>query len=206
MAPAGPQNALMTRPRRDTMLRVLKVALPLLIGLLVAFLVLAPLGKNKEISFLLDKNKVETAEERMRVQSARYQGQDNQGRPFEVEAQQAVQARSTDPTVEIKGMAARILLSEGPATMNADQGRYNLDEQTVLVQGPILFKATDGYELATRDVTVDLNSRQMTGSGRVEGRMPLGTFSADEMTADLGAREVTLTGRARLHIDQGALR
>jgi len=39
----------------------------------------------------------------------------------------------------------------------------------------------------------------------VEGRMPLGTFRADRMSADLPERKVVLEGNARLHIDQGAL-
>ena len=196
------------RPRRsrDLVVRTLKVALPLLIGLLAAYLVLAPLQRNKEISFILDKNKVETAKERMRVQSARYQGQDNEGRPFVVAADQAVQARSTDPVVRILGMAARIQLAEGPASLSARRGQYNLEEERVQVIGPVLFSAYDGYRLQTSDVTVDLNTREMTGSGRVEGRMPLGTFSADKMTASLPDRRIVLTGRTRLHIEQGALR
>ena len=196
------------RPRRsrDLVVRSLKVALPLLIGLLAAYLVLAPLQKKKEISFILDKNKVETAKERMRVQSARYQGQDNEGRPFVVAADQAVQARSSDPVVQILGMAARIQLAEGPASLTARRGRYNLEEERVQVIGPVLFSAYDGYRLQTHDVTVDLNTREMTGSGRVEGRMPLGTFSADKMTASLPDRRIVLTGRTRLHIEQGALR
>jgi lipopolysaccharide export system protein LptC len=188
------------------MVRALKVLLPLLIGLLAAYLVLAPLKRDKEISFILDKNKVDTAKERMRVQSARYQGQDNVGRPFQVSANQAVQARSNDPIVQIRGMAARIELDEGPAAITAGRGEYDMDKEQVNVIGPVLFSAYDGYRLQTRDVVVDMKTREMTGSGRVEGRMPLGTFSADKMTANLPDRRIVLTGRTRLHIDQGALR
>lgn len=202
----APELAITPKRSRDTLVRVLKVALPLLIGLLAAYLVLAPLERNKEISFILDKNKVETAKERMRVQSARYQGQDNDGRPFVVSANQAVQARSSDPVVQIRGMAARIELAEGPAAITAGRGEYDMDQERVNVIGPVLFSAYDGYRLQTRDVVVDMKTREMTGSGRVEGRMPLGTFSADKMTANLPDRRIVLTGRTRLHIEQGAIR
>jgi lipopolysaccharide export system protein LptC len=37
----------------------------------------------------------------------------------------------------------------------------------------------------------------------VDGQMPLGSFSAGRMQADLEARTVTLEGRAHLHIVQG---
>jgi lipopolysaccharide export system protein LptC len=36
--------------------------------------------------------------------------------------------------------------------------------------------------------------------------MPLGTFSADRLSADLPERTVVLDGGARLHINQGALK
>lgn len=190
----------------DEVVRTLKIALPVMIGVLMAFLAMAPLSKNQEISFILDKQKVDVAKERMRVQEARYRGQDDKGRPFMITARSAVQATSRDPIVDILGMRARIALESGPATLNADRGRYNLETETVNVIGPILFTAADGYRLQTHDVAVDLDSRVMATDGRVEGQMPLGRFSANRMRADLESRTVTLTGNARLHIVQGGLR
>ena len=190
----------------DAVIRFLKIALPVAIGVLTAFLLLAPLSKGDEISFLLDKNKVAVAEERMRVQAARYRGQDARGRPFIIDARQAVQATSADPIVDIMGMAARIRLEDGPAMLHADQARYNLETETVRVPGPVTFSAADGWRLATSGVSVDLNQRTLASDDPVDGRMPLGTFSASRMTADLAQREVTLSGNARLHIVQGALR
>ena len=64
---------------------------------------------------------------------------------------------------------------------------------------------TYGYRLETRDVTVDLKTRSLESGGRVEGRMPLGTFSAGRLRADLGERHVVLDGGASLKINQGAL-
>jgi lipopolysaccharide export system protein LptC len=196
-APGGP---------RDWILKLLKVALPAGVGVLLAYLFLTPLSKNREISFLLDKNKVAAAEERMKVQSAQYRGQDDKGRPFTVTADKALQVSSADPVVEISGMDGRILLDDGPASIEAQRGRYNMDEQKVDVLGPILFRAADGYSLETRDVTFDFTSQKVASGGRVEGRMPLGRFSAGRIEADLAARTVVLSGRARLHIVQGALR
>jgi len=190
----------------DYLVRFLKIALPAVVGVLLAYMLLSPLSKERELSFLLDKNKVDTARERLKVQSAQYRGVDNQGRPFTIDARNAVQARSSDPVVAITGMSAQIQLAEGPARLQAEQGRYDMDSQKVDVLGPILFAAADGYRLQTRDVTVDLNTRSMSSAGRVDGQMELGRFSADRMSVDLPSRRVVLSGRARLHIVQGALR
>jgi len=190
----------------DWLMRFLKVILPAGVGLLLAYLLLSPLSKEKEISCLLDKNKVDTARERLKTQKAEYRGLDDKGRAFSIQAAQAVQAKSSDPVVDIGGMSARIQLEEGPATITADKARYNMDSQKVDVIGPILFTASDGYRLETRDVALDLNKHVAVSGGGVEGRMRLGRFTAGGMTVDLPQRRVVLTGRPRLHIDQGGLR
>jgi lipopolysaccharide export system protein LptC len=46
----------------------------------------------------------------------------------------------------------------------------------------------------------------MWSRGPVEGRLPLGNFSAGRFRVDLGTRTVVLDGRARLHIKQGVIR
>jgi lipopolysaccharide export system protein LptC len=190
----------------DWLMRFLKVVLPAGVGLLLAYLLLSPLSKEKEISFLLDKNKVDVARERLKTQSAEYRGLDDQGRAFTIQAAQAVQEKSSVPIIDIGGMAARIQLKEGPATLTADKARYNLDTQKVDVLGPILFTAADGYRLETRDVILDLNNHSAVSGGGVEGRMRLGRFTAGGMTVSLPDRRVVLTGRPRLHIEQGAIR
>jgi lipopolysaccharide export system protein LptC len=190
----------------DWLMRFLKVVLPAGVGLLLAYLLLSPLSKEKEISFLLDKNKVDVARERLKTQKAEYRGLDDQGRAFSIQAAQAVQAKSSVPIVDIGGMAARIQLKEGPATITADKARYNMDSQKVDVIGPILFTAADGYRLETHDVVLDLNNHSAVSGGGVQGRMRLGRFTAGGMSVSLPERRVVLTGRPRLHIEQGGLR
>ncbi|HYI65166.1 MAG TPA: LPS export ABC transporter periplasmic protein LptC [Allosphingosinicella sp.] len=190
----------------DRVIRFLKLALPALIGVVLAFLAFSPLEDKQEISFLLDKNKVDTAEERLKVTAAQYRGQDNDGRPFVLSARSALQATSADPVVEIRDMSARIVLHDGPAQLRAGRARYNMESDQVDVVGPILLSAAGGYTMRTHDVNVDLRARTLSSRGAVEGRMPLGRFSADRLHANLPDRTVVLTGRARLHIEQGGLR
>ncbi len=190
----------------DSLVRLLKIFLPTAIGVLLAYLALAPRQKGRDVSFILDKNKVDVAKERMRVQAARYRGQDDEGRPFTIDASSAVQATSQDPIVEILGMSAELGLASGPATLRAERGRYDMEAQKVDVIGPILLTAADGYRLETRDVLVDFNEKGLASRGPVDGTMPLGRFSADKLEANLPERRVVLSGRARLHIKQGGLR
>jgi len=190
----------------DKIVRILKLALPALIGVVLAFLAFSPLEDKQDISFLLDKNKVGTAEERLKVTAAQYRGQDNDGRPFVLFARSALQATSATQVVEIRDMSARILLDTGPAQLRAGRARYNMENDHVNVVGPILFSAANGYQMRTRDVTLDLRARTLQSRGAVDGVMPLGRFSAGRLEANLPDRTVVLTGRARLHIAQGGIR
>jgi lipopolysaccharide export system protein LptC len=191
--------------RHDRLVRIAKVALPSAVGALIAVLAFAPLDKQGDASFILDKNKVGNAPERMRVESARYVGEDNKGQKFSIEAESAIQHRSDVPIVDINGMLARLGLSQGPLEIVADLARYDLEGQKIAVQGPVRVAGHDGYKIETRDVNVDLKQRRLASSGPVSGSMRLGQFRAQSMSADLGARTVTLQG-ARLKIVQGAVR
>jgi lipopolysaccharide export system protein LptC len=192
--------------RHDRLIRLARIALPATIGVLSAGLVLAPLTMRGEISFVLAKDTVAMARERLRVTSATYRGEDSKGQPFQLNAGSAVQVSSRDPVVKLSDLSATIALVDGPAMLRADSGRYDMDREIVNIDGPILFTSADGYRLSTRDVAVGLKTRKLASGGPVEGRMPLGNFSAERITADLDSRTVTLEGRARLHIVQGAVR
>lgn len=192
------------RPRsgHDRLIAALRLALPVAMGIIALVLVVAPLLKRNEISFVLAKDNVEIAKERMRVSTASYRGSDDKGQAFELKAGSAVQTSSADPIVRMNDLSARLDQAEGPATLNAASGRYDIDKEVVSVDGPIIFQAADGYRLETRDVAVGLRSRKVASGGPVDGKMPLGNFSANRMSADLEARTVRLDGRARLRIVQ----
>ncbi len=189
----------------DRLVKLAKVALPSAVGVLIAVLAFAPLDKDGDASFILDKNKVDNAPERMRVEAARYVGEDNRGQKFSIEAASAIQQRSDAPIVDINGMMARLGLSQGPLTILANLARYDLEGQKIAISGPVRVVGPDGYRIETRDVMVDLKERRLTSSGPVSGAMRLGQFRAQSMSADLGERTVTLRG-ARLKIVQGAVR
>jgi len=203
---AGKQRWAEPGSLHDWLVKWTKVILPSAVGVLIAILALAPLGKHSDVSFILDKKKVQGASERMRVELARYTGTDDKGQQFTMIANRAIQRSSDVPVVDITGMFARLNLAQGPLLVAANQGRYNLDTLKVNIDGPVKVVGGDGYRLATRDVTVDLKHRQLASEGPVSGAMRLGQFQAGQLHADLGQRTVVLDHGARLKIVQGAVR
>ncbi len=218
----------------DRTINWMRRLLPMGIGALTVFLIFSPLAKTHgEISFLLDKDTVDMAQERLRVQAATYRGQDSKGRAFVLTAGNAVQKTSKDPIVRLSDVSASIQMAEGPASIVAKNAEYDMDSETVRIVGPVTFQTADGYRMDMTDVSIGLKDRLVRSTGGVDGALPqgniasgtmaanirdetvsmgggvrgsmrLGSFTAGHMDADLANRSVLLSGRAQLRIKQGA--
>ena len=190
----------------DRLIGLLARALPVLVGILAALMIITPLSPRGEVSFLLDRNKVALIDERLSVDNAMYRGRDDTGRPFSLMAGEAVQRSSVEGLVRMQDLVAQMVLAEGPARLTAQGGTYDIDEETVAVDGPVRLTANDGYTMVARGVSVDLRARMMRGDEGVSGEIPAGTFSGDAIRADLGARTLTVEGNAQLTMIPGKLR
>jgi len=189
----------------DRLVRWLAILLPAGIGAVLAIMVVAPLFPRGEISFLLDRNKVATTEDRLRVNQALYRGEDSRGRPFSVTAGSAVQKSAQVQEVQLGQITAAILLKDGPATLKADTATIHLDRNTMAVPGSLVFGTADGYRMTTGGVEIDLKNQVVAGNGGVTGSAPSGTFSADRLRVDLENRTIALDGRAQLRMQDGAI-
>ena len=189
----------------DRLVKFLATALPMAVGVIAALMVITPLSPRGEVSFLLDRKKVDVIDERLRAEKALYRGQDNKGRPFSLTAGEAVQRSSAEGIVRLRNLAARLLLPEGPAQILAAAGEYDLRSDRVQITDTVRFSAADGYAMRLDGVTVDLPKRMVSGAGGVSGTVPAGSFSADRLEVNLDARTVSLIGNARLRMIPGKI-
>ncbi|MDC8753639.1 LPS export ABC transporter periplasmic protein LptC [Erythrobacter sp. sf7] len=190
----------------DRLVGFLARALPMLVGIVAALMIITPLSPRGEVSFLLDRNKVALIDERLSVDNAMYRGRDDKGRPFSLMAGEAVQRSSIEGLVRMRDLVAQMVLADGPARLSAQGGTYDIEAETVAVDGPVRLTANDGYSMVAQGVSVDLKARLMRGDEGVSGEVPAGTFSARSIRADLSARTITLEGDARLTMIPGKLR
>lgn len=182
----------------DALVAFLGKALPMMIGVLAAFMVIVPLSPRGEVSFLLDRNKVALVKERLRVENAMYRGQDSSGRPFSLSAGLAAQRSSAEGVVRMENLVAWLMMDDGPARVSAGGGSYAIREKQVRFLGPAQMSSADGYAMSVDGIVLDLDKKQMTGTRGVTGKLPAGSFSANRLIADLPARRVVLDGNAHL--------
>lgn len=188
---------------RDKRIAFLKLALPAAAALLTFVLVLMPLLQTRELSFLLSKDKVAKAGERLRIEAAMYRGETAEGDPFEVSAADAVQRTSARPVVDLTGLEARLTDNEGPVRVTAPAGAFDMTADTLTVSGPVMLRSQRGWSLDSETVVVSLKNRTVRTDRPVRGRVTVGAFSAERAFGDVGGRRVVLEGGARLRITPG---
>jgi lipopolysaccharide export system protein LptC len=115
--------------KHDRLVRMLRVLLPSIIGVLLAVLAFSPFSNTREMSFVLAKDEVNLAKERMRVSNALYRGEDTKGRPFSLSAGSAVQKSSNEPILRMQDLEGRLLMDNGPASIVAGHGYYDRYER-----------------------------------------------------------------------------
>jgi lipopolysaccharide export system protein LptC len=191
--------------RHDRLIRAMRVVLPSIIGLLVAILAFSPFTGQQELSFVLNKDEVNLSRERLRVVEALYRGEDSKGRPFSLRAGSAVQKTSAQPVLDMTSLSGRISLQDGPASIIAQRGSYDLGKETMRVTGPLAVESP-GYDMVASNVELSLKDRTMQSFGPVSGRTKVGTFHAGRLRADLDTRIIRLDGGVRLRIEQNAIK
>ena len=186
--------------RRDTFVTLLKLLLPMAALALLVLIVVWPLTSAREFSFMLAKDKVAMANDRLRLDNALYRGQTANGQPFQIRAKGAVQHSSAVPIVELRSLDATLRMDSGPAHVTAPSGRYDMDKDRLNIAGPMRVDGSSGYTLDSQGVEVSLIDRTVKTDDPVSGKLPIGTFRADRLRGDLDGRTVVLEGRTHLHI------
>lgn len=196
------QLAALPGSAHDRRMATLKWLLPSLAFVLGITILVWPLVGAQEFSFLLAKDQVQVARERLRVNRAEYRGKTAAGEAFAISAGSAVQKSSAVPVVELTALNARLDGKDGPATVSAPSGRYFLNEDRLEVAGPVKLRSDGGYSLDAETVFIDLERRTVKTDAPVSGRLPMGVFRANRMAGDLAGKRVTLAGNVHLRINQ----
>lgn len=191
---------------RDSLVSAAKWGFPIGSVLLFAVLLVLPVTRNREFSFLLSKDSAAHSGERMRIQEAEYRGETSRGEPFRVSAESGVQKTSAVPVVVLHGLTARIEQQQGPAVVTAPEGEFFLQKNLIVVNGPIVARSASGFSLDGERIEVDLNARRISTGQPVSGTLPMGEFRANAFTADIEGHEVSLTGGVNLRINPNRMK
>ena len=133
------------------------------------------------------------------MMNARYDGIDEQNRPFSVTADLATQDSADADIVDLELPKADITLEDGTwLAITAKTGRYRREAEIVELAGEVVLFHDEGFEVRTDAATVYLSEGDAEGILPVQGQGPAGELNAEGFQLINQGERIIFTGRSRL--------
>lgn len=189
--------------RRSRIVMLGKKALPAAAAMLLVALVAAPAlrtgpGANR-VTYHLSAT---TADAASRITGAQYHGQDAQGQPFTLTADNALQ--QAGDKIALSQPEGDITLKSGAWLMlKSDTGLYHQKSQQLGLAGNVTLYRNDGTIMTASAAEIDLGTGSASSAVPVAVQGPFGTLTAQNgfKLADRGAT-ITFNGPATLTLTQ----
>lgn len=184
----------------------LKVLLPAVLTAMVLLILVWPRIMPEDSGFRMGLTDLGPEDaENLTMVNPRYQGRDEQNRPFTVEAYEAVQARSDEDVVALERPQAEIALKDGGwLALDAADGRYRREAQQLRLTGTVSLFHDHGFEMQTEAVDVDLKAGRAESLTPVSGEGPEGMIAAEGFRVEDKGERIFFTGKSRLVFDPKA--
>ena len=185
---------------------LMKVALPVSAAALAVLVVAWPYLSGRDVGFNLTFADVGAgAIDAVHMSNARLFGTDDEGQPFKVTAESAIQDVDDSDTVRFTSPKADILLDNGAwLALTAAHGVLYRARQILVLDGAVELFFDEGYAFRTDRAEIDLRTRITHGDSPVEGHGPLGVLNADGFRFDPQGRTIRFEGRVRLVVNPRA--
>jgi lipopolysaccharide export system protein LptC len=190
--------------RYSRFVTIMKRALPLAaVALLAAVLVYAlqPRQESRQ-RVAMTFERLGIVNDDLAMMKPRLTGTDDEGDPYVVTAEQAIQDKRDSRRAALKTVEGDVTLKDGSwITTLAPAGVLDARRRHLALDGAISVYSDSGYEIHTTAANVDMRTAIITGNHAVAGQGPMGTFRADRFRIDRRARMVFLYGNVHMIID-----
>lgn len=190
--------------RYSRFVSIMKRALPLAAAALVAAVLVYALQPRQERSgrVAMTFQRLGIVNNDLAMLKPRLTGTDDQGDPYLVTADEAVQDKSDAKRATLRNVQGDVTLKDGTwISTIAPRGVLDAKARRLALQGPIAVYSDSGYEMHTASANVDMHNAMIFGNDGVNGQGPFGIFRADRFKLDRRSRQVFLYGNVRMNID-----
>lgn len=186
------------RARRHTRtVRLLKVGLPIVAGLMVlAGLGAAFVARSLPGDLSFAATSIENG--RLVMQDPRLSGSDSSDRPYSMVARRAIQA-ATGTGVDLEAIRADVAVDgQTNAVITAGNGFYDHSTQRLRLYDEISVRTTSDVEIRLSEADIDLVGRQMVGQGTVTITTPNQRLESGSVSIADGGSRLTFGDRVKL--------
>lgn len=190
--------------RRRVAVRLAKWLLPIAgIGLLVGIAVWPELDRMEDRARVSFRRVIQTAPDAVRLVEPRYQGLDEENRPFTVTATVATQTETAD-IVDLDRPRADILMTDGSwVLLESRTGRFDKGRNTLDLAGEVTLWQDGGNMLVTEAAEILLQEGAASGDRPVAAQGPFGTLVSEGFRLTERGQVVVFTGRSRAVLEGG---
>ncbi|MDP3419016.1 LPS export ABC transporter periplasmic protein LptC [Falsiroseomonas sp.] len=190
--------------RRRILVSIAKRLLPLAAVALLATVALWPeLDSAADRGRVAFRRVVQTAPDALRIVDPRYQGVDEQNRPYTVTASLATQGGNEDVVVLNEPRADLLLGDSAWVYLESERGRFNRPTNRLDLAGKVTVHHDDGTQFVTERAAIDLSAGAATGDDPVAAQGPFGNLTAEGFRLFDRGQVVVFTGRARAVLEGG---
>ncbi len=190
--------------RRRLAVRVAKWLFPMLgVGLLLGIAVWPEIGRMEDNARVSFRRVIQAQPDAVRLVEPRYQGLDEQNRPFTVTADVAAQTDAPD-IVDLAQPRADILLTDGSwVLLESREGRFDKARNRLDLSGDVTLWQDGGNMLVTATAEVQLQEGAASGDSPVAAQGPFGTLVSEGFRLTERGQVVVFTGRSRAVLEGG---
>ncbi len=189
--------------RRSILVRRLRIILPAIALVLIVGLVLNTKSTGVDEAFLEDFADLEGTPDEYRMANPKFAGIDDDGHPYEITADAALQNQGEKDVVELVNPKAVTRGSEESSVVTAEKGVFRSNANILDLSDTVTLRHAiggDTYVLRTPAATVSIAEETVQSFAGVKGESDAGTLRADRMRAYNGEGRVVFEGNVSMRI------
>lgn len=184
---------------RKYFIRLMRIGLPLVGFAIIFILFLVPQFEQTVITPAFDAEKVKQTLERVEMEQPQYRSFDEKQNPYTVNADSAVRDAQSPDAVDLTKPSAEIEMKDGKKlNIEALSGHYAQDKSSLTLEGDVLVKDNDGYNLTTQELEVDLETGSAKSTKAVKGEGEKGTIESEGLMIEDKGNRIIFDGKSKL--------
>jgi lipopolysaccharide export system protein LptC len=190
--------------RHSRMVRMLRVAVPAVVGLAMAGLVAISIFNPFRMlmkQLPIDMDNLVVSGTKITMESPHLSGFSVDQRPYELWAKTATQDLNDPDHVELNVLRAKILQQDrSTVTMEAQTGLFDTKAQLLDLHKDILLVSSTGYEARLSQALLDIAKGTVTSEEPVDVKLLNGTLTADRLRITEKGELVRFEGRVKMNL------
>lgn len=184
--------------RHSGRVRLLKIILPVIAAIVVVGFIGAVALRNIGLPSI-NIGSLNLDDGKLVMEHPRLNGTDGDKRPYSLTAEKAIQDLSQPKIIELDVITAKLPMENDVyADVTADNGVYDSEKKTLVMNGKVTLKTDNGMEINLIDVDVDIGAGNLQTTNPVSVKTENANIVADSLRVENNGERIIFEKRVRM--------